>query len=159
MIAEIARDFAQVTRQDGVSWSEALVIDNYGSEEECAAARASDKDKHWAELVDDEAWDADQGYGGFSFLDAIGFRYYLPAAMTRCIRTGEDGTIRIHLSRAHDGISDWRYSTLGLLDGNQRRCVARFLALMVDISRQEHDVPLFAQWWQETLDNYWHQFL
>lgn len=87
ILKEIDVAFAGVTREGGISWSEAVALDNYGTDEECQEARAKDKDISWKELVTDPHWRPLPGVGGFSFLDAIGFRYYLPAAM---IRTLED---------------------------------------------------------------------
>lgn len=159
--AEIDAAFATVRRGGGVSWSESVVLDNYGSEAECAAARASDPDRHWSELVDDKNWVPLCGVGGFSFLDAIGFRYYLPAAMKRCIASGQDEGIQFHLT--YDGSEEALAYIKGqhrLLDDRQRRCIARFLQYMFEISREQgEDWSLFAEWWQETLDSHWKKYL
>ena len=72
--------FKDVTREGGVSWHECEVIDNYGSDAERALARTRDTDRHWTELLSTEAF-YPSGIGGFCFLDPIGFRYYLPAAL------------------------------------------------------------------------------
>ena len=45
LIELVKTEFADVTREGGVSWSEGYVIDDYGSKEERAAARAKDKDQ------------------------------------------------------------------------------------------------------------------
>lgn len=75
LIEKIIAAFDGVSREGGVSMSEANVIDDYGSEAERAAARASDIDTRWQDVTEEqlaENWP-------ISFLDAIGFRYYLPA--------------------------------------------------------------------------------
>jgi hypothetical protein len=90
LIAEIHEAFEGVTREGGVSWNETFVLDGYGSEEECSKARKTDRDHRWADLAYDETWIAGPGVGGWSFLDAIGFRYYLPAGMIRMLTAGHD---------------------------------------------------------------------
>lgn len=90
LIREIYTAFAGVSREGGVSWSEAYVIDMNGEEGERRIDRAQDKDTRWEELVDNSDWDMERGIGGWSFLDPIGFRYYLPAAMIRLLRDNEE---------------------------------------------------------------------
>jgi hypothetical protein len=80
LIAEIYAAFKDVSREGGVSWSETYVLDFYGTPEERAEARDRDRDWSWTDLVDDPDWQIGQGSGGLTFLDAIGFRYYLPHA-------------------------------------------------------------------------------
>lgn len=94
LIQRIYAAFRGVTRDGGISWTETGVIDDYGTDEERARARLEDTDRSWEELVDDPRWGPDTGWGGYSFLDAIGFRYYLAPAMVRAVRSGQDTGIR-----------------------------------------------------------------
>lgn len=152
LIAQIYEAFKGVTRAGGISWSETFVIDDYGSEEECAAARARDTDTKWEELVDDPGWVLYDGIGGFSFIDTIGFRYYLPAAMIRCIRSGEEtGSLCFHLTLPPEGdkLRDWSAQKWSLLDRKQRLAVKRFVRYM------EAVVPFFAHSWREAHESYW----
>lgn len=87
---EIRIAFAGVTREGGTSWSEGWEIDNNASDEACQAARASDREQSWEQLVDDPNWHYD--YGPWSFLDAVAFRYYLAPAMIREARDGSIGS-------------------------------------------------------------------
>ncbi len=89
-IALIFETFKGVTREGGVSWAESKVIDDYGSETEQLEARATDKDTCWEDLANDPDWEPFPGIGGFNFLDAIGFRYYLAATMVKELR-GHEG--------------------------------------------------------------------
>ncbi len=91
VIEQIASAFASVTRDGGVSWSEALAIDDFESEEGRRAARESDLDSHWSEMLAPGNWDPFCGVGGFNFLDPVGRRYYLPAAMTRILQVTPAG--------------------------------------------------------------------
>ena len=156
--AEIDAAFATVRRVGGVSWNESVVRDNYGSESECLQARESDGDRHWSELVDDRRWEPDCGIGGFSFLDAIGFRYYLPAAMKRSLASGGDEGIQFHLTYREDKLAPWRSEKHSLLNDRQRRCIARFLRYMIEFARAREWL-LDAGYWQEALDSHWRAFL
>lgn len=87
IIAEIHVAFATATRgKPAISWSETRAMDNYEDEEGQDAARKLDTESHWSELVDDKRWQPFPGIGGFSFINAEGFRYYLPPTMIRCLR-------------------------------------------------------------------------
>ena len=98
LIEQIKFAFAEVTREHAVSWSEALVRDRYGSEEECAVARKQDADKNWMEVALDPNWIPDYGLGGFAFLDIYGFRYYMAAAFMNCLMLGRDSDLEFYLS-------------------------------------------------------------
>jgi hypothetical protein len=76
LIAEITAAFDGVAREDGVSLHEAGVIDDRGSAEERAEARAKDTESRWQDVPDELIA---RGHSVLSFLDAKGFRYYIPA--------------------------------------------------------------------------------
>jgi len=80
LINEIHAAFDGVTREGGVSWSETKLLDDWGESKGRAGAeaRAKDTDQSWAELTVSEQWSAGVGVGGWSFLDPIAMRYYLP---------------------------------------------------------------------------------
>src|SRR5688500_16982415 len=80
LIGEIRKVFSKLDRKGGVSLHETYVIDGYGTKREREKARMKDTDVHWWE-VRDEWIEEFGGVGGLSFLDEIGFRYYLPAYM------------------------------------------------------------------------------
>ena len=77
LIEEIIAAFDGVSRKGGVSMSEAAVIDDYGNAGERYMARQEDKDTRWEEITIEQL---ENGWG-LIFLDAIGFRYYLPACL------------------------------------------------------------------------------
>ena len=82
LISQLHSVFGNVTREGGVSWNEAGAIDGYGSEAECVAARASDRDRCWMDVAEDD-WRWSHNWRPWSFLDSIGYRYYLVAAIAR----------------------------------------------------------------------------
>jgi|LauGreDrversion4_2_1035121.scaffolds.fasta_scaffold108745_2 hypothetical protein len=119
--------FKDVTREGGVSWHECEVIDNYGSDAERALARSRDTDRHWTELLSTEAF-YPSGIGGFCFLDPIGFRYYLPAALCLSLQKTQDTVFDINALGFH------LHSTVGglpadmeLFDDEQLKAIAECL--------------------------------
>lgn len=162
IVQEIQTAFADVTRDEGVSWSETEVIDMSGSEEARRAARAQDTDRNWTELIDDPQWNA-PGIGGFSFLDPAGFRYYLPAAMIRSIRDDWQGDLTFHLTlpsnpaNPHHNLrmGNHRIERWSSLNERQCKCIARFLRYMIARDEQRH--PANSEW-REPYDSYWHRF-
>lgn len=154
LLAEIYEVFSGVSRQGGVSWSECEVIHLYGSPEDRAIARAKAPDKHWQELLDDPDWDPESGIGGWPFLDAIGFRYYLAAAMVLSVRQGWDSGILFSLSLPEDDLRDYTKSQWALLNLPQRLCVKRFLQYMGIVSawREAKNDD-----WFEAFSSYWGQ--
>lgn len=130
VLAEIEATFCGISRHDGISWSEADVIDEGGSVEERALARAKDLDTRWQDLFDDPNWDPENGWH-WPYLDAIGFRYYLPAAMVLALRKGSDAGILIHLSLPDRDLQDYKQSKWTSFNLPQQLCIKRFLQYMV----------------------------
>ncbi|MGV3618043.1 MAG: DUF6714 family protein [Fimbriimonas sp.] len=167
LVYEIYAAFAGVTREGGVSWSEAIAKDLYLAPEECRAARELDREGSWKELADDPGWEYGGCGGAWAFLDPIGFRYYLPAAMIRCIRKDEDSDFAFSLRipgpdepfTAPDAFQGYM-EKWSALDLRQRRCVKRFLRYMVRIgeTRPAPEASTFeslTEQWQTALDSYW----
>lgn len=171
LIAEIYAAFDDVSREGGVSWSEADVIDAYGSDEQCAEARESDTDRNWTELIDVEAWTGGIHYcSNWSFLDPVGFRYYLPAGLIQSLRDEccDDVTFLFHLTpietKKPPGFrvdSDQR-ARWELLTVRQRSCVARYLRFIIawqelprtgdtswDVRCAEEPRRAYEQYWKQ----------
>jgi hypothetical protein len=83
VIAEIKAAFDGVSREDGTTLHQAVAIDDDKSAEEELAARRLDQEQRWQDVSDD---DIDACCPALSFLDAKGFRYYLPAFMLRGLK-------------------------------------------------------------------------
>jgi len=161
LIEEIHAAFWSVTREGGVSWSEATVIDDCGSKRKRDEARARDVDSSWVQLTSDDEWVAGPGIGGWSFLDPIGFRYYLPAAMIKMIEVGHAAFPCNSLDIVLLADSDYRQNQFSLLDERQRRCVARFIKHMIaweeEIWRPKWP-DYEATGWRKARDGYWKAF-
>jgi hypothetical protein len=137
---QIRSAFAGVSRENGVSWSETFVRDAYGTEAECAKARASDTERSWDELLRRTDWNPFPGTGGFNFVDAIGFRYYLPAAMTYCLRTDEWQDISFFLHNRGDLMS--------LFSDDQLLATKRFVGFMLADARRR-GARVEAVFWED----------
>ena len=166
LISEIETAFAGVTREGGVSWSEADAIDGGASEAECAAARASDVDRCWQDVVNDARHDP-RAAPMWCFLDPIGVRYYLAAAMVRALKLeSADNILSYELSPSTDNkgrvTKHWLRQWSGL-DDRQCRCVALFLRYMdakwfAQYARNVLDLPQELNDWKRALEEYWHKF-
>ena len=154
LVAEIEAAFEGVTREGGKSWRDAEVADFYGDE---AFATWIDTDTRWQDLADDPNWYHASGNGGFCFLDPIGFRYFLPAAMIQAIRSSYNEGIQFHLTIASDDRREHHLNKVSLLDNRQMQCVRRFIEYMIAVSEaQEQEFEVDA--WREALESYWKQF-
>jgi hypothetical protein len=139
--------FDGISREGGVSWADARYLDNGDR-----ADPFHDKDKSWQELVADPQWDLSDGNGGFGFLDPIGFRYYLPAAMIRALNEESDW-IENYLSLVPHASNELRLHQWSLLSPEQRRCVGAYLRFQ---HREEFAMwgEDFGEMWSEEW-NYW----
>lgn len=154
LVEHIYEAFRGVSREGGVSWSETFVLDNYGSKEERAAARASDMDRDWTELVTGDAMRPAIAFGGPSFLDAIGFRYYLPALMLRAFDDeGDNNSLIFHLTLGDGECREYFAKQWSLLDRRQRLCVKRFVRYMVALCREQGYG--MEEEWAEAYASYW----
>ena len=117
------------SREGGISWSESVIVDGDGSGRTQEQARTEDTERRWEDLVDDSSWHHEVGMGGFSFLDPIGFRYYIAPAMIRCIREG--GGEFISYALTVDG--DFKEERVSLITADQANAIARFVRLMIAV--------------------------
>lgn len=171
LLDEIYRVFAGVNRDDGVSWSQADSLDDWGATVESTMwARKQDTESRWEDLVNDPEWITDKMYGGFCFLDPIGFRYYLPAAMARGVNDGID-FLRFHLTPRRPVHSEEKQESfaanISLLTVEQKRCVAHYLLYFrsVAIEFENRTKPQPSPGFSDPSDidllieEYWGQFL
>lgn len=87
LLEMIAAAFADVKRGDGITLHQAVVIDNYGSEDEFVSAGKFATESRWQDVPDS---DISTNTSIFNFLDPAGFRYYLPAAMSWAVKNYAD---------------------------------------------------------------------
>jgi hypothetical protein len=94
LIVEITAAFDGVAREDGTTLHEAIAIDDWKSPEEQQAARHLDTEQRWQDVPEEDILAC---ASALSFLNAKGFRYYLPAFIV-C------------------GLKGWETLTIGILD-------------------------------------------
>ncbi|MCW3095898.1 MAG: hypothetical protein JWL77_1516 [Chthonomonadaceae bacterium] len=134
LIAQIRMAFAGVTRMGGVSLHEADVIDGYGSPQQRNAARKLDTDRVWWEVPDA---DIERYHWILSFLDATGFRYYIPAYMTWTLAhyehsESDSGDKTIYALDCGERRNDHKLQYFKLFSREQSEAVCAFLRFMED---------------------------
>lgn len=157
-IALVFETFRGVNREGGVSWSETFVRDDYGNEEECREARLRDKDSSWEEVAIDPNWEPFSGNGGFAFLDPIGFRYYLPAALVQRLR-GREGLISLDLvlELPSEKLRNHTLKQWSALEPIEIQCVCEFLKCIITVEKQASAKfdPYVVERWERTYRSHW----
>jgi len=153
VIAQITKAFSKVSREGGVSLHEADVLDAYGSDEECAAARAIDTDTKWQEVPES---DIEENYSILSFLDPIGFRYYIPAYMVWSLRHWERADSNSVFSTVDHltlvdrlDLREYHLARFRVFSPDQRSAVQSFLRHMATYSEEysEDASKALASYW------------
>jgi hypothetical protein len=145
--AQIRAAFKGVSRRGGISWYQAVIIDNG---EECARRGGvqNKAERRWEDLVDDPDWEHESGIGGFNFLDPIGFAYYIAPAMIRCTREGGGEFVGYALLHRHD--------LMGQITPVQEHAIARFVRCMIAAHDAQGD-EIYGRDWKDAYRNYWAQ--
>lgn len=129
LLVRIREAFANVSRAGGMSLQDAYAADSHGYLEPDDPTPLNDN--HWWEI--DLASEHSRA-NFWHYLDAIGFRYYIPALMTSILTTGEDdwSVIDILTNRwdGVDGLQELQLQQECLLNQTQRTCIAAFLGFM-----------------------------
>ena len=143
LVEEIIAAFDGVSREGGVSLSEAEVIDDYGGAGERWLARQQDKDTRWEEITIEQL----RGMWPSIFLDPIGFRYYMPAFLLYFLHTVnanlkedyEDGRatqsnhdlliFQLSARESEGKIEDHFLSNFEIFNPAQGRAIAHYLQL------------------------------
>ncbi|MEM9525196.1 MAG: DUF6714 family protein [Bacteroidota bacterium] len=125
----IHQAFAKVRLGAGVSWREADVIDDYGSAQARAAARAQDEQVDWSKIPYNLIGSL-RYQSVTSFFDEEGFRFHLPIIMLYVLdeyQTSDSVIIGGLISR----LTDKRGNKLRtILNEEQTSCVRQFLRLL-----------------------------
>lgn len=146
VIAEINHAFDGVSRGYGITLHEAIALDDYASQKERMAARRRDREACWQDVTDEDILECPSA---LSFLDAEGFRYYIPTFMIlglNCLQVPrfdprDDPQGILHTSSFHllnFYPKSLRESEPGLFVDKYRfskaqcRAIANFLRLIVD---------------------------
>ena len=167
LIDQIHTVFKDVKLGDGITLCEAGAIDDYGTDKERALAREMDQDIHWTQVDLEEA---DPGCSARYFVDAAGFRFYLPAYLVYTLKHGfadvfgggSSDSLNHEFTIYHLNASMYKsseeYEDVKANYANfsrcERVCIARFLALYAELETNEIFDEAF-----EALRNHWGQYL
>src|SRR5690606_14569089 len=136
----IFRAFQTCQRIGAISWNQAMAVDLNCSESDFQKALLKDQDSCWQDLISDENWDPDCSLGGWSFLDAIGFRYYLPAGLVRALElNGEGWNFSYSLAVPQSELRTYRLNQLSLLNKEQVCAVKFSVELLAKVDRILYD--------------------
>ncbi len=156
LIAEITAAFDGVAREDGVSLRESRMIDNYGCDEERAEARRLDIDTRWRDVSNADLRDY---YYALHYLDAKGFRYYLPAYLIWDLRENtspEHGIVSDTLWHLHPPDDDSQLERFRLITPQQGRAVCsflRFVAIHGSEGEREEAAGHLSDYWSRYCNN------
>lgn len=139
IIAQIVAAFDGVEREEGISLHEARVIDCYGSEAARKAAKAKDTDRRWQDISDIQIEDF---YNALIFLDAKGFRYYIPAYAIWSLKhyMTSDSLFADAIVYALEGFEDFILPRFELLNREQSQAIYQFLEFSCNYGRGYVDV-------------------
>ena len=152
-IALIYEAFDGVTREGGVSLTEAELLDGRPTDEELEAARLEDKDQRWQELIDGTHGVDFSADLYFAYLDPIGFRYYLAPAMVAALRYGYDNGIDFWLDVNPEEPGESSLERISLLTNEQSQTVCEYLkCAMLARSRPEVGAVVAYQFHWAALD-------
>jgi hypothetical protein len=158
LIAEIAAVFDGVSRAGGKTLHQAVAMDDWESDEDQRAARKLDVEQRWQDVRGD---DISACRSALSFLDAKGFRYYIPAFMVYGLRHWEDDRNGILSSCVfhllHEPQKSLRQSEPASIvskydfAGAQCKVIAQFLRFVTDfdVMRADRATVQAAERWEE----------
>lgn len=150
LLARIREAFADVSRVGGMSLQDANVMDDNGYLDPNDPTPIDDR--HWWEV--DLASEYSHAYL-WHYLDAIGFRYYIPALMSSILIIGEDHwSVVSILTNRWDGVDvlqELQQQQERLLTHTQRACIAAFLGFM-DAAGEQDAVIVRNNRWYDSLD-------
>ena len=158
IIRIIQEAFQDVDRQGGISLREAFVIGRRGTQADRDKARVLDSDIHWSQVSDRDI----ATYQSLTSLDAVGFRYYLPAFMIWTLKyytqinnvyKASYTIIVLDIGDQEDLKAD-ALEKFSALSRPQARAVALFLEFMMEY----HDGYVLWPIAQNALEKYWQEY-
>lgn len=159
LVEEITSAFSGVSREDGITIHETVLLDDYGVDLEYdsplrVAARKEDCEHRWQDIPDEVIARPDLS---LYFLDAKGFHYYIPAYMIWTLKNLK--TCPDHIFTAAHALilpnpkTKFGQETLNLFElftKEQARATCKFLRFL-----SEQGDEFEADQAQEALDKYW----
>ncbi len=152
--------FKGVTLGNGYSLRDMEEMDNWGKrgpEEDLQLFPDVETRDDWAALTIETL----DRYAGLAHIDALGFRYYIPAFMLSVLNDYQPSDMRFictlsALYPKRDGLAEYTISRYLLLNSKQRSAIASYLQALPSL------VPLNGgdeKCVERAIRNYWHEFL
>ena len=139
--------FNGVKLGDGIGLWQAQGLDDYETPEVCADYRLKDEDEDWSRISDDTLQRCNSSP---SFLDAKGFRFYMPAFMLSELRGGYG----FHFKWSLTDSGTLAYTRYELLNANQRAVVRDYLIFFAsdpdDTFSRDDIMHALETYWTET---------
>ncbi len=146
LLSELVEAFSNVSRVNGRSWTDAMALDLMGVPRVDFPIVHREDDQSWIDVADDAGWDPYRGVGGWPFLDGVGFRYYLAAAMYRAVRTGESGDLAQQMDLPFNAKARRRFLDRWILNARQQQVAVRVAMLMRARALAADDASGFDEW-------------
>ncbi len=151
--------FQGVVLGDGVSLLQAEIIDMYGAglnKQQFIALKQKEITDDWKKIPPQTI----QNFDYVPYLDAAGFRYYIPALMLETLRNYACGSMQVigTLRALCPQKSNWEHcmEKYSLLSVEQKRAIAWFVnALPILVDLDAHDWQALTQAYAQ----YWCQFM
>ena len=157
IVTAIREAFLNVSRGNGISLHEADAIDDHASDDQRRRAKTLDTDSHWWEI---RAEQLEKLYNSLAFMDAEGFRYYIPAYMTQALKTCTTGSLTIDATLvALFPATEEAASKFDLLDASQKESIARFLWFIATQPSNGRDNKLEVYNATRALEDIWYPHL
>jgi hypothetical protein len=157
IISAIRSAFSHVQRGQSISLHETDAIDDYADDNQRKKARLLDTDVHWWEIAPEQL---EKFYSALFYMDAEGFRYYIPAYMTQALRTYKVGSSSVDAALSSlfplTGDASELYA---LLDDPQKKCVAQFLWFIATETGDQWKDKLEVYNATRALEDFWYPYL
>lgn len=151
LVERIQVAFKGVQLENGISWREANVLDNYGTEEERRNAKALDEKNDWTKVPDSLIGDI-KYQSGLNFLDTPGLRFYLPACMIYTLtHYTSSQSLLIHSIIYTLNHKKTALDLQAIINADQKACIVDFLATCLSIGDDYFDITKL----EEKMEKYW----
>jgi hypothetical protein len=153
LLKEIASAFAGVSRTGGSSWTDALAMGHMGVPHVTFPVTHREDDATWLDVANDRTWDPSPNFGGFGYLDAIGYRYYLAAAMYRAVRERDPGELVYRLELPFKTKARRQHLSKWILTRRQHEVALKVAVFFRDAMYAQNRDYEFDEW-QRVIDSW-----
>lgn len=128
LLTLIRETFHDVLLGEGISLNQALVIDNYGSDEEQQAVRSQDEQHDWQKLINTPEI-VSLLSNAISFFDERGMLFHIPVCLSLMTLSPESNQTLVH------AFGPYHFKAHNLLNDKQRQCVNVVLEHVGQVTR------------------------